>query len=135
MKINQKVVIWSKETKERISGQTTLYYSNQNEQKQLHNHFYQMQLFCANATINRESLFFHLFWMKNIKKLPSKVAHFWLIAVIFSTANGPTTIPNLKFCFIKWLTARLIHIDFSCSVFCQVYNVRAIQLHIVPWNE
>ena len=60
--------------------------------------------------------------------MPSKIAHFSLIAVIFSTANQPKTIPNLKFCFIKMAhraTYMYIYNDFSCSVFCQVYTVRA----------
>ena len=59
--------------------------------------------------------------------MPSKIAHFSLIAVIFSTANQPKTIPNLKFCFIKMAhraTYMYIYNDYSCSVFCQVYTVQ-----------
>lgn len=55
----------------------------------------------------------YLFCPRKYKKTPSKVGYFSKTAEIISTAGQSKTSKNIKFCFIKLLTARFIYNDFG----------------------
>lgn len=56
---------------------------------------------CVRYNKQRQSIFSFVLNEKHKKKTAPKINTLSLIAVIFRTVNGPKTIPNLNFSFIK----------------------------------